>query len=271
MNEYIQVEFKNASVEKNEILIALLGENEYNGFEEKDNSLCAFVLKEKFNKAIIDEVAKKVQTEFTITTIEETNWNHLWESGFKPMIFRTFCAIRADFHQPITTVKHEIIITPKMSFGTGHHATTFMMIEQMQTINFENVSVLDFGTGTGILAILAEKMGANKIKAIDHDDNSIENAKENFLSNKCVKIELKKATAPPGGTKYDIILVNIDKNVIVRNLPLLVSQLKNPGILLLSGLLSADQLEILTIAYQHQLIMDKKTDYNGWISLKFRL
>ena len=271
MSDYIQVEFKKTSQEKSEILVAQLSECGFDGFEEKDNSLIAFILKEKFDKKIIDDFAKKIQIEYTLTTIEETNWNHLWESSFKPVTIGSFCAIRAGFHSPVNNVEYEIIITPKMSFGTGHHATTFMMIEQMQHINFSNKTVLDFGTGSGILAILSEKLGADKIVAIDHDDLSIENAKENFLSNNCLKIELRKGSTPINDNKFDIILANIDKNVIVRNLPAIVSQIKKPGVLLLSGLLSGDQLELLTIAFQHQLIMDKKIDNNGWISLKFRL
>jgi ribosomal protein L11 methyltransferase len=271
MSDYILVEFNKASQEKNEILIALLSQHSFNGFEEKDKSLNAFILKEKFDRTIVEDLSKKMQIEFRITTIEEENWNHLWESSFDPVIIGSFCAIRAGFHPPVTNVKHEIIITPKMSFGTGHHATTFMMIEQMQHIDFLNKTVLDFGTGSGILAILSEKLGADKIVAIDQDDLSIENAKENFLSNSCFKIDLKKGSSPICDDKFDIILANIDKNVIVRNLPGIVSRIKKPGVLLLSGLLSGDQLELLTIAFQHQLIMDKKIDNNGWISLKFRL
>ena len=259
------------SQEQNEILVALLSQYGFNGFEERDNSLYAFILKETFDKKIIDDFAKQAQTEFTITIIAETNWNYLWESSFDPVIIGTFCAIRAGFHSAVPDVEHEIIITPKMSFGTGHHATTFMMIEQMQHINFLNKSVLDFGTGTGILAILAEKLQACKIVAVDHDDLCIENAKENILLNSCKKIELKKGSTPGGDEKYDIILANIDKNVIVRNLTQMIGRLNKPGILLLSGLLSADQLELLTKAFQHQLIMDKKTENNGWICLKFCL
>ena len=271
MNDYVQVEFKKTTSEKNEILVAHLSENSYNGFEEKDNSLLAFTLKENFKRSIIDEFSKQMQIEYAVTTIKETNWNQLWELSFEPVIIESFCAIRADFHPAVPNVEYEIIITPKMSFGTGHHATTFMMIEQMQQINFLHKTVFDFGTGTGILSILSEKLGADKVVAIDHDDLCIENAKENFLSNNCNKIELIKGSTPDRNDKYDIILANIDKKVIIRNLPNMIRQLKKPGTLLLSGLLNADQLELLTIAFQHQLIMDKKTYNNGWVSLKFRL
>ena len=271
MSDYIQVEFKKTTEEKNEILVAQLSLHGFNGFEEKDNSLFAFSVRENFERNIIDNFSKQMQLEYVVTTIEETNWNQIWEASFNPVTVGSFCAIRAGFHPPVPNVKHEIIITPKMSFGTGHHATTYMMIDQMQHLIFSNRTVLDFGTGTGILAILSEKLGAATIVAIDNDDLSIENAKENFQSNNCVKIELKKGSNPKGDEKYDIILANIDKNVIVRNLPLMISQLKKPGVLLLSGLLSGDQLELLTIAFQHQLIMDKKIENNGWISLKFCL
>ena len=131
------------------------------------------------------------QIGFSETTIEETNWNQVWESSFEPVVVDDFVAVRADFHEPIKGIKHEIVITPKMSFGTGHHATTYMMLEQMGKLDFKDKRVLDFGTGTGVLAILAEKMGAKKIIAIDNDEWSIENANENIKRNNCVAVELK--------------------------------------------------------------------------------
>ena len=122
---------------------------------------------------------------FKETLIPEANWNQVWESNFDPVIVDDFVAIRADFHEPVKGVSLEIIITPKMSFGTGHHATTYMMIEQMRELDFTGKSVFDFGTGTGVLAILAEKLGANKVIAVDNDEWSIENAEENFEKNNC--------------------------------------------------------------------------------------
>src|SRR5205085_7037613 len=137
-----------------------------------------------------------------------------WEKNFERVIIDDFVAIRAPFHKPIQKVTHEIVITPKMSFGTGHHATTFMMIQQMQDVDFKNKKVLDFGTGTGILAILAEKLGATKITAIDNDEWSISNANENIKTNNCRNIQLLLSDSPMLSQKFDVILANINKSVI---------------------------------------------------------
>ena len=184
------------------------------------------------------------------------------------MIVEDYVAVRADFHKPINNTKFEIVITPKMSFGTGHHATTYMMIELMQGIDFTNSSVLDFGTGTGILAILAEKSGAEKVNAIDNDDWSIANAEENFKKNACEKIVLKKAEDASSELKFDIILANINKNVILQNLNLLTDQLKQGGLLLLSGFLETDKNDILKGAKLLNLNMQKTLIRNNWIAIQ---
>jgi ribosomal protein L11 methyltransferase len=166
-------------------------------------------------------------------------------------------------------VEHEIVITPKMSFGTGHHATTFMMIQQMQEIDFSGKKVFDFGTGTGILAILAERLGAKKIIAVDNDDWSIANTAENLERNNCSKVELKKADKVTADERFDIILANINKNVILDNFSSLVKQLSSKGILLLSGLLTEDEADILAEAGKFPLIFSVKSASNNWVALRF--
>jgi ribosomal protein L11 methyltransferase len=165
---------------------------------------------------------------------------------------------------------HEIIITPKMSFGTGHHATTNMMIEQMKEIDFKKKTVFDFGTGTGILAILAEKLGAEKIIAVDNDDWSIENAIENINRNNCKKISIKKAFDADTGNKSDIILANINRNVIVDNFNSICKHLTHPGILLISGILEKDVDEILSHASAQNLILEKKLIRNNRVSIRWK-
>ena len=167
-----------ANDEQQEILISQLDELSANGFEQTEDSLIAYFSENNFESYEVNRLLHNYS--FTMTTIKEQNWNQVWESNFQPVIVDDFCAIRADFHEPIQNMEHEIIITPKMSFGTGHHATTYMMIEQMAKIDFTGKTVFDFGTGTGILAILAEKLGAASVSAIDVDVWSIENAKENI-------------------------------------------------------------------------------------------
>jgi ribosomal protein L11 methyltransferase len=180
-----------------------------------------------------------------------------------------FVAIRADFHEPIKNVQHEIIITPKMSFGTGHHATTGLMMQQMRQINFRNKSVFDFGTGTGILSILAEKLGANNIVAVDIDDWSIANAEENFYRNTCKRIQLLKTDSLPGNQQFDIILANINKNVLIENILSLATQLSAKGSLLLSGLLTTDETDMLAETGRLSLILREKKVKDDWICLKF--
>lgn len=143
------------------------------GSKKKNLILKPFIPVDNFDETLFDKIVQSNNLSFTTSIIKETNWNQLWESNFNPIIISDFAAIRADFHKPIGEVKHEIIITPKMSFGTGHHATTYMMIHQMKEMDFTNKTVLDFGTGTGILSILAEKLGAAKVIAIDNDEWSI--------------------------------------------------------------------------------------------------
>ncbi len=266
--DYIKITFADLQPEQKEILIAQLAEAGYEGFEEVDNSLDAFISKKNFDGTLLREITFKYQTPYTSEKIAETNWNKLWESNFEPVIVENYVAVRAGFHKPITNVKFEIIITPKMSFGTGHHATTYMMIQLMEKIDFKEKTVLDFGTGTGILAILAEKSGAEKIYAIDNDDWSIANAEENFKTNQCKKIALKKTSDISSKMKFDIILANINKNVILENLDRLCDSLKPEGKILLSGLLPTDKTDIIE-ARHFRLILGDELIRNNWLALEF--
>jgi len=267
--DHIKITFADLQPEQREILIAQLADAGYEGFEEKDTTLDAFINSKSFDTVILNEISFKYQTPYTKEKIAETNWNQVWESNFEPVIVNDYVAIRADFHKPITNTKFEIVITPKMSFGTGHHATTHMMIELMKEIDFNGRSVLDFGTGTGILAILAEKSGAKNIVAIDNDDWSIANAEENFKKNNCTKIILRKASHAGYEMKFDTILANINKNVILENVVLLTEQLNKGGQILLSGLLENNKEEILRIATELHLKPKKELIRNNWIALQF--
>jgi ribosomal protein L11 methyltransferase len=270
MANYIQLEFQNISSQQSDLLIAQLSEIGFNGFEEEENCLKAFIPANDFIEAAVKEIAASHNLSFTQSTIEETNWNAVWESNFQPVVVDDFVGIRADFHEPITGVEHEIVITPKMSFGTGHHATTFMMIQQMREIDFTDKTVFDFGTGTGILAILAEKLGAAKVFAVDYDEWSIENAQENLTRNNCSRFTLEKADSAVSDGQFEIILANINKNVILDNFSSLVKLLAPNGILLLSGLLETDEVDILREAGKFPLISKGKTAMNKWIAISFK-
>ncbi|MDB5230227.1 MAG: ribosomal protein methyltransferase [Chitinophagaceae bacterium] len=239
--KYIQISFLNISEEQKELLIGSLSSKKIDGFEETETGLNAFIIENDFNEEEIKQTASLYDLNYSTIIIEEQNWNEVWESNFDPVIVDDFVAIRAAFHQPILNVEHEIIITPKMSFGTGHHATTYMMMHEMRGIDFKNKSVLDFGTGTGVLAILAEKRGATNVTAIDNDEWSINNAKENFENNHSGNIQLLLADQINDLPAFDIILANINRHIILANLKELKNTLKSGGSLLLSGLLQEDE------------------------------
>jgi len=267
---YLQFEFGIKNAVENEILIALLTNAGFESFEEKENILKAFIKEDEFIESSLVEILKIIPVKYTTTLIQPENWNAQWESSFEPIIVNDFVAIRARFHQPVQTVRHEIIITPKMSFGTGHHATTYMMIEQMAALDFKDKAVLDFGTGTAVLSILAEKMGSADIDAIDNDDWSIENSTENIAANNCTKIKLHKAETISTKENYDIILANINLNVIQANLDAITSACKKGTVILLSGFLKADEQGLLKQLSLRNIIHLNTLQKADWICLLSR-
>ncbi len=269
MSNYIQISFKNIQPGQKDILIAQLADAGYDGFEETENNLDAFIAEENYNRNELENLIAVYKLDFTKTEIKSENWNKIWESDFHPVVVDDFVAVRADFHEPITSVQYEIIITPKMSFGTGHHATTHMMMRQMREIDFKNKSVFDFGTGTGILAILAHKSGAASVTAIDNDEWSIKNAEENFQKNNCNTIILKQTDAALPGQTFDIILANITKNIILENFLVLSQQLNKNATLLLSGLLEDDEEDIVKESGKYSLFPGTRLKEGNWLCLRF--
>lgn len=251
-----------------ETLIAQLSAIGYEAFEELPDSLQAFIPFDQYDASILKTVLTDLP--FETTEIEKQNWNALWESNFEPVQVADFVGIRASFHEAIQGVEHEIVITPKMSFGTGHHATTYLVMQAMRSLDWKDKTVFDFGTGTGILAILAEKLGAAKVWAIDNDDWCIENATENININACSHIQIEKADTAAMTRKFDLILANINKHIILENIPFLAQILEEKGIILLSGLLEEDEADILnackSVGWKHQLTKSR----NGWIVCQFQ-
>jgi ribosomal protein L11 methyltransferase len=264
---YIQISFPGLNDEQKEILIALLSDSGFEGFEEVVNGLEAFVSESKFNRTLLKEITHQYKIEFIEKNISSKNWNEVWESGFSPVVIENFCAVRSNFHDPVKTTQHEIIINPKMSFGSGHHATTYMMIQQISEIDFAGKAVCDFGTGTGILAILSEKLGAEKILAIDNDTRSIENAMGNIELNECSRIKVINNSKVSTDRKFDIVIANINKNIILENLSAFYESLVEKGVLLLSGLLIEDLPEILQAASDFNEI--KTITKDNWLCLRF--
>lgn len=269
MATYTEIIFEQVNPEQSDLLIALLSEQGFTGFEENENSLHAFIPADQFDSEMLKQLTGEWQLSWSSKTIEETNWNQLWESSFQPVQVDDFVAIRADFHAPVASVMHELVITPKMSFGTGHHATTFLMIQHMRAISWQHTNVLDFGTGTGVLAILAHRLGAEKVKGIDNDPWSIENAQENLARNNAGSVQIELADVVTGEALYDIILANINKHIILDQLQKLKQALKPGGRLLVSGLLLTDEADINMAAAIHGLQPTARSEKDNWLCISF--
>lgn len=243
--QYIKFSIQNDS-EISEILIALLGELPFDSFEETETGINAYIPQTDFTKEVADEVrslAKEYSFSFETEQMPDINWNEEWERNFEPVIIDDFCAVRATFHEPIKTVQYEILVDPKMSFGTGHHATTAMVLSAMRALDFKDKNVLDFGCGTGVLAFLAILKGAKHTVAVDYDiwcyENATENAALNHLENQ-VKI-VHGTITDLDKTPYHIILANITKNVLLEYFEAIDERLLRGGDLLLSGIMEQDK------------------------------
>ncbi len=267
--EYIAVLFSDVKGDDADMLMAMLGEIGFEGFEEADDLLKAYISKEEWNEKSVEAITEPFSLSYRWEEVPAQNWNVVWESHFEPVVIDDFVAVRADFHEPISGVQYEIVITPKMSFGTGHHATTTMMIQQMRNLDFSNKSVFDFGTGTGILSVLAEKLGAAVILAIDNDEWSIENGRENKERNGCERIIIELRNDADINGLFDVILANINRNIILDNFSFLSSQLKEKGCLLVSGLLWEDEEIIRKEAGRYGLTHINTVHRQQWISLLF--
>lgn len=265
MDGHIQISIRTPDIALSEILIAELSDLGFEGFEESDQRLDAFIPEGQFRESALLQVMEKYGLGFEKKQIQKQDWNVQWEQNYQPVIVNSFCAIRSGFHHPIRYTKYEIIITPKMSFGTGHHETTYLMIAAMKSLLVIQRRILDFGTGTGVLAILAEKMGAREIMAIDSDDWSIENARENFLVNECHRIQLQKSDKLLLDTRFDVILANISKSVIFSNLIDMKQHLTKDGVLLLSGILTDDLSELRSQSENCKLQISEIYERNNWI------
>jgi len=263
---YLQYDFEVRDSEQSEKLVALLSEKGFEGFEEESSILKAFIAEQNFNQDdflnVIELFEKLVYRKYIV---ENINWNKQWEEGFQPVLVNDFVGIRAIFHAPLEKVLHEIIITPKMSFGTGHHATTFLMIQQMKEIDFAGKTVLDFGTGTGVLAILANKLGASNVLAIDYDEWSITNTIENIEQNACSNIRVLQLSTLPSDEKFDIILANINLNVILNSLKEIVSSSISGTYVLLSGFLLENEMVITSSLVEVGLQYISTSQRGDWI------
>ncbi|OBQ54579.1 50S ribosomal protein L11 methyltransferase [Tamlana sp. s12] len=271
---YIGYEFKVTPLQPGvEILIAELGYAGFESFVETEQGTTAYIQKEEWHANILDDIQILQSDEFEISyefnEIEQTNWNAEWEKNFNPIVVDDVCAVRAPFHEKFDT-EYDIVIEPKMSFGTGHHETTHMMIQHILKNDFSGKSVLDMGCGTGVLAILAEMKGAQPIDAVDYDNWCYLNSLENVERNNCEHITVIEGDASVlEGKNYDVIIANINRNILLQDMKTYVSCLNDNGTLFLSGFYNDDIPVIQEACEALQLKFQEKLERNNWVALKF--
>lgn len=271
---YIGYQFKVTPLQPGtEILIAELGYAGFESFVETEEGVTAYIQKEEWNDAILDDIyilkSEEFEISYTFEEIEQINWNEEWEKNFNPIIVDGLCSVRAPFHEkPDTT--YDIIIEPKMSFGTGHHETTHMMIQHILKNDFKDKSVLDMGCGTGVLAILAEMRGAKSIDAIDYDNWCYLNSLENVERNNCKHITVLEGDASLLKTqKYDTIIANINRNILLNDMGAYVKCLNPNATLFVSGFYNDDIPAIEEECNKYGLTSVEILERNNWVALKF--
>ena len=257
-----------------EILIAELGYAGFESFVENEEGVIAYIQKEEWNENILDAIyilsSDEFNINYTFEDIEQTNWNEEWEKNFNPIVVDDMVSVRAPFHEKRDDVKYDLIIEPKMSFCTGHHETTHMMIQHILQNDFKNKSVLDMGCGTGVLAILAEKVGATKLDAIDIDNWCYLKSLENVERNDCKNISVYEGDVTLlNGKTYDSIIANINRNILLADISEYAKCLNENGSLFLSGFYEQD-IPIIEAECNKQMLKLTKTLQKGqWVSLKF--
>ena len=272
---YIEYTFKVEPLQLgSEILIAELGYAGFESFIETEEGVKAYIQKDEWNEKILEEVnilqSKEFTIEYRVEEIKQVNWNAEWEKNFDPIEVDTRCTVRAPFHLA-KNFEYEIVIEPKMSFGTGHHETTFMMLQFILDNDFTGKSVLDMGCGTAVLAILAEMRGATNIDAIDYDQWCYENSLENIERNNCkyISVQLGDATIL-GNKKYDTIIANINRNILLNDMETYVSCLNKGGSLFLSGFYNEDLEAITKCCNNLGLEFVENKEKNKWVAAKFK-
>lgn len=273
-NNYIGYHFTvNPKELGNEILVAELEDKAFESFMETEEGISAYVQKELWTEDILNDVEilqnEAFQISYAIEEIEQVNWNEEWEKNFEPINVDGKCFVRAPFHDK-TDAAFDIVIEPKMSFGTGHHETTHMMIQHLLETDVTNMKTLDMGCGTAILAILAEMKGAKPIDAIDIDNWCYLNSIENAERNNCKEITVYEGDASLlVGKKYDLIIANINRNILLNDMQQYVDCLNPKGIILFSGFYTEDIPFIDESCTRKGLTFVKKFERNNWVSLKY--
>jgi ribosomal protein L11 methyltransferase len=256
-----------------DILIAMISEMGFESFDQSETGFTAYIKEvEKENVDLENLQFDDFTYTYSVEAIQTQNWNEEWERNFEPVTVDDFLTIRAPFHSGNKKVKHEIVIMPKMSFGTGHHQTTRLMCKQMSEMEVRNKRVLDMGCGTAVLAILAHKLGAKEILGIDIDEWSVENSMENCAANGCPDIIIKKGDVDllENEKPFDIILANINKNILKAHIPAYTDKLLPGGRLLLSGFFVTDVEELKDVCEKNQLEFASVMNDNEWAMMVLR-
>ena len=256
-----------------EMLIAQLGHIGFESFVENESGVVAYIQKKDWNSNKVEDLYLLNSNEFDITfkynEIEQTNWNKEWEKNFNPIQVNGQVSIRAPFHEN-PSLNFDIVIEPKMSFGTGHHETTHMMVQHLLALDLKNKKVLDMGCGTGILAIFAEMKGAQPTDAIDIDSWCYQNSLENVQRNGCKHITvLEGDSSLLKGKEYDVVIANINRNILLSDMKIYTDCLSEKGVLLLSGFYKDDISIIESEVIKHGLVLDKMIQKNNWVALKY--
>jgi len=263
--------------EFSEILIAEMGDAGFDTFMETEQGFEAYTEEENFDQTKLQEIKAKYQqltpVEYTVSKVEKQNWNEIWENSYQPINVENKCLIRADFHRAEKKYPYEIIITPKMSFGTGHHQTTYLMIKNQLEIDHQNKIVMDAGCGTAILSVMASKLGAKKVEAFDIDEWSVSNGKENIEINKCSTIHHQqgKISDLTFDSNFDIILANINKNVLLQEMAQYAAYLNPGGLLLLSGFYENDIPDLLREGAKYRMKEVQRDERENWAALLLKI
>lgn len=270
---YIEIEFNlSPLLPAREVLVAELAELGFESFDETDNGVKAYIQETEWNDVLLENLMtaqiEGLSWSWKKNIIEATNWNAEWERNFDPIVVDEKCLIRAPFHASNQDFPHIITIEPKMSFGTGHHNTTFLMVSEMFSLDFNGKIVLDMGSGTGVLAILAEQLGAVDIDAIDIDEWAFENAVENVERNSAQHVKCFKGGAELlGEKKYDIVLANINRNILIADMKAYAEVLKSSGRILFSGFYEQDIPLLVEEGKRNNLHLEKQRSKGEWCLL----
>jgi ribosomal protein L11 methyltransferase len=273
MNSYYTKLVVRCEQDFSEILMAELAEIGFDTFLENEKGFEAYVEDERYDKEALQEIKVKYEEytslHFSFEKIEKRNWNEEWEKSYEPIIVEDRCLIKASFHKIEKRYPYEIIITPKMSFGTGHHQTTYLMIKNQMGFDHAGKRVMDAGCGTAILSIMASKLGASAVEAFDIDEWSVTNGNENIEVNNCrnIHLQLGKITEVKLSSKFDIVLANINKNVLLSEIRLYADYMNPNGKLLLSGFYTHDIPDLLDEADNYGLKEVKRDERESWACL----